>query len=532
MSDSRTGDRLSSQDALFVYLEKKEMPLHIGSISVFDGPIALNRLKAFVEAKLPLIPRYRQRLAFPPLFLGHPTWEFDPDFDISRHIHHIQLPHGTNDELQAVAGQIFGEIMDRERPLWDITVVDGVEGNRSALIARVHHCMVDGIAGVALINVLLDRSPKPPRLPKKQTFVAPPLPDAATRVISALVSSYDSITSRMLNAQSAALNVAQALMSDLPATSPEQIARMLPELFLPVERLPFNKPVLGPRKLSWTEFPLTEFKAVREAAGGTLNDIVLAIVTDAVRRYCELHGESLKGRQVRMMVPVNLRSDPSNPGVGNDLSLIPVSLPLDIADPLELLTAVHRKTETMKRTHIADLIVLGGIWMGAAPAPLQAAFGLLGNVLPVPPWNMVCTNVPGPQFPLYALGREMLTYYPYVPIGNDMGVCVAIESYNGKFFINFTGDAASAPDLDVLRDYLITAFDDLKKRAGIAPVEKKAHRPKAEVKAPPPTVRPRRKRPAQNGKGATPVKSVQTKSPEAARPLEPVVEVVESAVAS
>ncbi len=530
MAEARAGDRLSAQDAIFVYLEKKEMPLHIGSISIFDGPIPVNRLKALVEAKLPLIPRYRQRLVFSPFHLGLPTWEFDPEFEIARHIHHVQLAHGTNDELQAAAGEILGQIMDRDRPLWDLTVIDGLEGGRSAMLARVHHCLVDGVAGVALMNILLDTTPKPPRLPKIQPFEPPPIPDAATRALAALLSSYDSFTTRMLKAQSAALNVAQALISDLPATSPDELARLLPELFLPVDRLPFNKPVLGPRKVSWTEFPLSEFKAIRAVSGGKLNDVVLSIVTDAVRRYSELHGEVLKGRQVRYMVPVNLRCDPANPGLGNDISLIPVSIPLDIVDPLALLSAVHHKMETMKRTHVADLLILGGICLGAAPAPLQAAVGLLGNVLPIPPWNMVCTNVPGPQFPLYALGREMLTYYPYVPIGQDMGVCVAIGSYNGKVFFNFTGDAVAAPDLDVLRDYLVAAFEDLKKHAGIIPAQEKAPRRKPAAKAPPvaaeapqpATARPRQKRAVRKGNGTKAVESVP--SPAAAVAAEPVAE--------
>jgi diacylglycerol O-acyltransferase len=505
MANAHGGDRLSAQDALFVYLEKKEMPLHIGCVMIFDGRIPMQRLMAQIEARLPQIPRYRQRLVFPPFHLGHPTWEFDPEFDIRRHFRHVRLKHGTEEELRALAGEILGEVMDRNRPLWDITVIDGLGGGRSALLVRIHHCMVDGVAGVALVNVLLDASPKPPRLPRKQPFEAPPLPDAASRLLSALIGSYADMSNRLLNAQSAVLDVAKAMFVDLPAVAPDQLARLLPECFLPVERLPFNKPVLGPRQLAWAEFPLQEMKAIRVAAGCKINDIAVSIVTDAVRRYSLLHGQNLDGRWIRYMVPVNLRSDSDNPGMGNDLSLIPATVPLDIADPLELLAEVHKRLETLKRSHIADVILLGGTWAAGSPVPFQVAFGLLGNVLPVPLWHMVCTNIPGPQVPMYCLGREMLTYYPYVPIGNDMGACVAIASYNGKMFFNFSGDTAAAPDLDRLRDFLIQSYTELREKIGVAPAVHAPAKPKPEAVAAKPARKPSpRKRPAAAAPSAAP----------------------------
>ncbi len=496
MSNS-AGDRLSPLDALFVYLEKKEMPLHIGSVGILDGPVSLKRLKAAVEAKLPLIPRYRQRLVFPPLHIGLPTWEWDPEFNIDHHFNHARLKHGTERELETLAGEYFSHMMDRSRPLWDILVVDGLKGRRSALMVRVHHCLVDGIAGVALMNALLDQSPKPPRQPKKQPFNPPPLPDTGKRFIDALVNAYEEFTTRVLSAHAEVINVAQAMLGQPPIDSLGQFPGAMP--FAAVERLPFNKPVLGPRQFAWTEIALSEIKTIRQAVGGTVNDVVIMIVTSAVRRYSEFHGQSMQGRILRMMVPVNLRRDTIDAGVGNSISFIPVNIPLDIADPVELLHTIHRITDSVKRAHIADVITLTAKWFGAAPAPLQVAFGLLGNYLPLPPWNMVCTNVPGPQVPLYALGRQLLTAYPYVPIGNEMAVNCAVESYNGKLFINFAGDTVAAPDLGRIRDFLIDSFEQLRARAAAASAE--AEEPSAGL---PPTpekakkpVRPRapRKRP-------------------------------------
>ena len=461
-------ERMPSEDALFLYLEKPDMPLHIGSVSTFDGIVPFGRIKKHILSRLPLIPRYRQRVVFPPLHIGHPTWENDPEFDIRSHIHHVRLRRGTDAELYEVAGRLFGEIMDRSKPLWDLTVVDGLDGGRGALIARVHHCLVDGVAGVGIMNTLLDTSRRPRRVPVKRAEAAAPVQDTAAMIINAVLNSYSEVVGKILSAQSAALDLLQALVADPPLTSVEQLARLVPELLKPVERLPFNKPVRGERKYCATQYSLAEIGLIRERLGGKLNDVALAVITRAVGRYAEMHGQSTEGRIVRMMVPVNLRKDPNNPGLGNHVSFLPVDLPLDLRDMRLLLTAVHEITAGLKRTHVAEIISLAATWLGVTPAPLQAAVGLLGNVLPIPPFNMVCTNVPGPPVPLYALGREMLTYYPYVPIGNEMGVCLAMESYNGRFFFGLTGDSGCAPDLEKLRDLLDEAYQELRIAAGLA----------------------------------------------------------------
>jgi diacylglycerol O-acyltransferase / wax synthase len=518
MPNTPGSDRLTALDALFVYLEKKEMPLHIGSVSVVDGPIPLKRLQALMEAKLPLIARYRQRIVFSPLNIGHPTWEWDPDFDLQRHFHQVRLEHGTNEELEAVAGDLFGQQMDRDRPLWDMTVVDGLEGGRSALIARIHHCLVDGISGVALMNLLMDKTPKPPRFPKKQPFHAPPLPNAGSRLLDAVLTSYSEISNRMLSVQRDALDLAKALLDGTPFGSLDQFPGAMP--FWRVERLPFNKPVLGPRKMAWTEFRLSDFKAIGKSVGAKVNDVALAVVTAAVREYCELHGHSMKGRSMRVMVPVSLRNETDPQGFGNQISLIPVQVPLDLTDPVALLHAIHRETEALKNGSIADVIALSAKFLAILPIPLQAAVGnIVGNVLPLPPWNMVCTNVPGPQFPLYLLGREVLTYYPYVPIGNDMGLCCAIESYNGKLFFNFSADSAAVPDLARLRDLLNETYAELREKSGVAgPMEEKQSRPRPAVAAEQSAPRPRRKRPVAAAKAAPSIVAEKPVAPAAKAP--------------
>jgi diacylglycerol O-acyltransferase / wax synthase len=466
---THSGDRLPPEDAAFLYLESKETPLHIGSVSVLDGHIRLEDYIEFISSKLPLIPRYRQRLVVPPFHLGHPTWEDDPDFDIRNHIHQAHLKRGTVAELQGLAGQIFSKLMNRNRPLWDLTLVDGLQDGRSAFISRVHHCLVDGVSGVGIINVMLSptREPEPPH--QSQPFHAPPLPGSGPSLLDALASSFSDSVQRILAAQMASLDLAGTLLGGQALHVWNQLAPLGPELLAPLERLPFNRPVLGPRKVAWAELSLADVGAIRKVLGGTLNDVALTAVTLAVGRYAELHGQSIENRLLRLMVPVNLRRDEKQHGFGNRVSALPVNIPLDIHDPAVLLNAVRQRTEAMKSAHVADLIQLAGFWLGIAPAPLQAALGPLAAVLPLPLFNMVCTNVPGPQYPLYLLGHEMLTFHPYVPIGNEMGVCCAIQSYNGKLYFGLTADSAAAPDVRRLNDFLEEAFGELRRAAGIQP---------------------------------------------------------------
>jgi diacylglycerol O-acyltransferase / wax synthase len=482
MPQSHASDRLGPLDALFLYLEKKEMPLHIGSVLMFDGRISVDELKSLIEAKLPLIPRYRQRVVSPPLNAGYPTWEYDPEFDLDRHVGHARVKPGTNAALETLAGELFSEVMDRNRPLWDLTVVDGLRGGRSALIARVHHCLVDGVAGVALMNIILDRSPEPAPLPPKHRFHSPPVPSVGSSLLDALVSSYTHTAERLLSFQSAALDLAAGAARELLQGSIQQTLGTVPGLLKPQERFLFHARALGPRSVSWAEFPLAEVDAIRGPRGAKVNDVLMMILTDAVRRYARLHRHSVKNRLLRLMVPVNLRPEGPQQNLGNQISLIPVNIPLDLTDPAALLDVIHERSEGLKQAHAADLMVLGGTLLATLPVPVQAMLaGTLSNVVSVLPFDMVCTNVPGPRFPLYLLGRKMLTYYPYVPIGDFMGVCCAMASYNGTLYFSLTGDCACAPDLDRLRDFLYEAYLELCDTAGLAPacpIHRKPSRPR------------------------------------------------------
>jgi len=458
------GDRLSAEDAVFLYFETKETPLHIGSVSIFEGPIPFEGCVKYVASRLPLIPRYQQRIVIPPFHFGHPTWEADPEFDIWNHVHQVQLKRGTDSELRAFAAELFSQTMDRNKPLWDITIVDGLTGGRSALISRVHHCLVDGVSGVGLMNIMLDPTLQSEPT-KRRARRVPPLPDPGTSLADALATSFSHAVGRILSAQVAALDIAQALVSDRTQRGVTELLRLVPELSTPVERLPFNQPCSKDRKVAWTEIPLADVKTIREKFGGTVNDVVLTVVTSAIRRYVEAHGIQVRRKQLRIMVPVNLRTSGPDNGLGNRVSLLPVNTPLDVRDPVKVLGAIRLRTEALKSSRVADLIHLAATWMGMTPVPFQAALGPLSNLLPVPPFHLVCTNVPGPQVPLYALGRKMLTYYPYVPIANQMGLGCAIQSYNQILYVGLTADPQSLPDVDRLRKFIDEAFHELLQRA-------------------------------------------------------------------
>lgn len=478
MLNSDASERLSAEDAVFFYLDTKDMPLHIASVMVFDGPLPLEGMRDLIYSKLPLVPRYRQRIIVPPFNVGHPTWERDPAFDIRNHIRSVRLKRGTEAELQGLVARILSEMMDRGKPLWDLTLVDGLKDGRGAIVARVHHCLVDGVAGVGVLNAFFNSIVEAPA--SNQHQAVPPLPDDGTSLVDAILSSYSEMFDRILSIESAVLNIAEDLVNQgLPAL--KQLLRFTPELLGSVDRLPFNKPCPGRRKLVWTEISIPEVKTIREALGGKLNDVVLTVVTAAIRRYTQLHHQPVRGRVLRMMVPVSIRGRDNVPGAesdtGNRVSMMPVIVPLDISNPVKLLNAIRERTEALKGSNIAEVVRLAGNWIGFMPAPVQALLGPYANSLSpiIPPWNLVCTNVPGLQTPLYALGREMLASYPYVPIGAEMGLNIAIQSYNGKLFFGFTGSETAAPDVDIMPRLLDQAFAQLLQAAG---VERPSPKPK------------------------------------------------------
>jgi diacylglycerol O-acyltransferase len=489
MAEFQQSNSFSWGDALFLYVERPGQPLSIASVSIFEGTIALKACRDFVESKLPLIPRYLQHVVFPPFNLGLPSWQFDPNFDIRNHVRQVSLRRGTESDLKAVASKIVSANLDRQKPLWDLTLVRGLAGNRTGLIVRIHHCMADGVAGVGVVNVLMDSSPEPAPAPSKRpVFQAPPKRDAGALLLENLFKSYFSAVNGALTLHSEAMKIAQEALAN-PAGPMADLMEVMPELAAPAERLPFNVVCQGPQKFAWTDIPMADIQAIRHNCGGTVNDVILTVTTMAFHRYAKLRGTKLKGRSIRVVIPVNVRRKGDASELGNQISFLPVTLPLDIANPQKLFAFVRERMEYLKRARAAEFVGFAGGLFSTIPSAIWAAIGPLASQLPLSLCNLICTNVPGPPVPIYLLGHKMLAWYPYVPIGGEMGVNCAILSYNGTAYFGFTCDVNAVPDPERLEEFVTGSFAEL--LSSSRSVVKPAIEPAAEKEP----ARPRRQRP-------------------------------------
>jgi WS/DGAT/MGAT family acyltransferase len=504
MAAPSTNELFSFGDALFLYLEREGIPLNIASVAILDGDIAGEDLVRYLETKSTRIPRFRQRVVTPPFNVGLPSWQDDPHFDVRNHVHEVTLKHGTERELRTVASAILSTTLDRSRPLWDQTLVHGLKGDRCAIVLRIHHALADGISGVGILQELFNASPQVPRLSKRKPRIdaAPQQPDPVSQMIEGIVSTCMYATQRAMEAQSQILAVAQQIVASLSGATPnnsgdavtqngnatvpplDQIGRLLPELASATYRLPFNRTICyGPQSFRWAEVSLADIKAVKNACGATVNDVILSIVTSTIRRYAELHGVDTRGKLVRIVVPVNVRGNGSVADLGNQITFVPVSIPLDIADGPELVRAVNDRMTMLKVARVGELVSIAATVFGAIPTPVQAILGPIASQLPISACNTICTNVPGPQQPVYMLGRKLTAIYPYVPIGGEMGMNCAILTYDGKAFFGFTTDVGAMPDAAVLEKFVKESFTAICKGVGVTKQRPPAARKNAARKA-------------------------------------------------
>jgi WS/DGAT/MGAT family acyltransferase len=477
--------RLSAADAAFLYLERKEIPLCIACVCVFDEAIPFDGFVANIDSKLHLVPRYLQIAVSPPFDIAYPSWEDDPHFDIRRHIFPVTLEApGGETELQALAGRLFTQVMDRRKPLWEIFVVDGLQGGQGALIVRIHHALADGVAGASLIKVMLDPTPEgshavpKPRVPPRKTAAAEHCLAAA--IGSAIHSSLESL----IAAEEGILNFTQGLLSARMQTGLQELISLLPEVASPTPRLPCNKPCTGDRLFCWAEFDFADVQAIRATIGCKVNDVLLTVLTRALVLYVKMHGQPVDNRLLRVICPVSVRREDQQESLGNQITFLPVVLPMDVPDPMEMLRAIAARTATMKSTRAAELVAIAAAWLGSAPAPLQKLFwyGLPAIMFPAPLFNIICTNVPGSPTTLYSVGRRMIASYPQVPTGYELGVGVAAQSYDGKLCFGLTADSEAAPDVTRLRDFIQVSFHELCRAAGVKKANvKKAKAEKARV---------------------------------------------------
>jgi WS/DGAT/MGAT family acyltransferase len=442
-------DRLSPLDSLFLHVEDGVTHMHIASCATFEGPAPpYADLVELFESKLPALGRYRQKVRFVPGQLGRPVWVDDPHFHLGYHVRHTALPPpGGEKELNALMSRLMSVELDRHRPLWEAWVVEGLTDDRWALISKVHHCMVDGISGTDLMVLLLDptREHTPP---PADTWTPAPEPRNDTLVVGALRDLL-LMPAEQLRAARSLLRRPRAAATALWDSMQGAVA--IGRELVPAPALSIEGPIGPHRRWASGRASLEDLKQIRGVLGGTVNDVVLAVITGAFRDLLVSRGDPVDHVVLRSLVPVSVRPTDDHTA-NNQVSASIVELPIGVADPLERLEATRRQMDALKASHQAD--ASGAVTsMAAFTAPMLYALGLRSGTtasryLSQRSVNTVTTNVPGPRYPLYALGREMLEYLPFVPISQGVRIGVSILSYNGKVRFGVTGDYDTMPEVE------------------------------------------------------------------------------------
>jgi len=456
-------DRLSALDAAFLHIEDAgPAHMHVASVMTFDGEAPeYDELLEMIDRRLHLVPRYRQRLAHVPLGQGRPVWVDDPHFNVRYHLRHTGLPSpGSDEQLRNLAGRIFSQRLDRTKPLWEIWLVDGRENGGFALVAKTHHALVDGISGVDITTVLFDVAPDPAPIPDPDhAWVPAPPPGDAELLARAVV--------ERATQPREALRSLRALARAPGRTVPSVagLASALRALLTPAPATPLNVEIGPHRRYTWVDADLAEFKAIKDELGGTINDVVLTAVTLALGRWLRRHGVVTDDLELRALVPVSVRADVERGALGNRVAALYAPLPVALEDPEDAYRRVHEAMSGLKESGQAvGAQVITQLGDFAPPTILQQAARLQARQR----WfNVVVTNVPGPQFPLYLLGRRLQRLYPVVPLAHQQALGVAIMSYDGQLGFGLLGDYDALADLEDLAADLRTGILDLARAAGV-----------------------------------------------------------------
>ena len=473
-------ERLSAQDASFLWAEQPNQPMHVGAVAILesgplrldDGGIDIARYRGAVEGVLHWIPRYRQRIEWTPIE-GWPVWVDDRQFDLGYHIRHIGLPKpGTLAQLKELAARINARPLDRQHPLWEIWVVEGLDGGEQfALLNKVHHCMIDGAAGADLSQILMspsqraepvERVPYMPRpVPSRSELFRDSVSESVRRPLSALRSVGERNDPRREVSAPTKPRAARASGGGTPGLSRRlgALKEMLTFAMHPASDTPLNGS-LGPhRRLDWLTMPLDDVREISRVLHCTVNDVILATVTGAVRRYLFRRRVDHRSVDFRVAAPVSTRRPEHDRRQGNHVSSWIVPLPVEFDEPIDRVRALRERTEALKESEAAlavDTIMQLFEWI---PAPVVAKATALARG----PANMIVTNVPGPQFPLYIVGARLLGMYPLVPLLPGGGLGIAMFSYEGKMCWGFNGDYELVPDLGTFVDDICVSFEELRR---------------------------------------------------------------------
>ena len=462
--------RMSSMDASFLYLEQPNALLHVACLYTFRRTLDYERLVQHVEDRLHLIPRYTQRAVMVPFNLGQPTWEADPDFEIRAHMprHHLK-GHLDDAALAALAARLFAQPLERSRPLWEMHFIEYQHG--CAVLAKVHHAMVDGASGVQLLDILMDSSPQPMSVPQPPTARRErKLPSPAMQVLEGV---FDTLRTQAGIGLSIAKLLAQPsrALQEARATV-EAVGTLATTLSAAVPPTPFNGPIGKERTMAWTRFSLNEVKATKNRLGGTVNDVVLAIISGGLRQYLQHRGMKPDRTELKALVPVNVRGEHEHLKLGNRVSMMIAPLPIGIADPIERLRQVSVAMDVLKNSGQAGQMERVIALTDVLPPVLQRPLARFQAA--IAPVNTVCTNVPGPRETRYMLGEPVQLMAPLVPLAAGIGLGFAIMSYADQLTIGINADAGRVPDVWRLGDALRESFEALWAATGLERITESA----------------------------------------------------------
>ena len=442
-------DRLTPVDASFLHQEGPSSHMHIGAVLLFEGPSpAFADYLRHVRGRLHLVPRYRQKLATPPLQTGRPLWVDDPDFNLEYHVRHTALPSpGTEEQLLLLAGRIASQRLDRSRPLWENWLVEGLDSGGFALIFKTHHSMVDGISGVDLATVLLDRerTPRPPgeELEPWRPHQEPSATDLVVAGARGFVGTGIHLAERTLQAASDPASTAGKLME-----AAEGIGELVWAVLNPAPETPLNVEIGPHRRYAVVRQELNDYREVKNTLGGTVNDVVLTVVAGALARWLHARGVRTEGLQLRALVPVSVRTERQRHALGNQLTAMRGPLPVYISDPVARLRYVSRAMDGLKESKQALAASTIARVNNLAPPTILAQASRLQFSTRL--FNLLVTNIPGPQFPLYVLGRQLQDLFPVAFLPSRQALAVAIMSYHGGIDFGLLADYDALPDLDVI----------------------------------------------------------------------------------
>jgi WS/DGAT/MGAT family acyltransferase len=461
-------DRLTALDTAFLHLEDDSSAhMHVASVMVFAGTAPTpEELVAHVLGRLHLVPRYRQRLAGVPLGQGRPVWADDPHFNPYYHIRHTALPQPADEAaLKRLAGRVFSQRLDRSKPLWEIWLVDRMAGERFALIAKTHHALVDGISGVDITTVLFDTSADPtPSGRPAEAWTARPLPGQAKLLGEALLER-TTVPGEMTRGVRALTRHPRRALGRLREGLAGIGASAFPGIGHPAPHTPFNVDIGPHRRYTWVDAELAQFKAIKDALGGTLNDVVLAAVSLALGAHLRAMGHDTADLTMRAMVPVSVRAEAERGALGNRVAAIWAPLPVGVEDPRECCAQIRASMEDLKRSGQAVGAQMITNLAGFAPPTILSQAARLQARQRF--FNLVVTNVPGPQFPLYLLGRELRSLYPVVPLARRQALGIAVMSYNGHLGFGLLADYDAIPELELIARELEKAIAALARAAGV-----------------------------------------------------------------